>query len=241
MPTLAQKLLLFGAQTYASKITNLFGGSIIGWWDQGEASGTASLDRSTSPANGTYSNVTLAQPGIGDGQTSALYNGTSSRSDIGATGFPAKFNGLEGAIGMWLKVSAVGVWTDATARNVISISVDGTTTAQLLRDASNNSFTFGYNAGGVSRTRNATSQTTVDWFHVILSWSDSGDAMWAYLNGAAVGAVQTIGTWAGTPATNRCFIGSRLSGADFWSGYIQHPIVLNRAPTAAEALIWATR
>lgn len=234
MPLSAAKKLLLFNRPYSKKLLNLFGSSIVGYWKQGEPSGAVSVDSGPRNHPGAYTAVTLGQPGMGDGGTAASYNGTSASDNIGTNGMPVDFNGLEGTLAIWVQVANVGVWTDATARDIVSISVDGTTKVEINRDGSANSLTFQYNAGGVSKSNNVSGQSSVGFLHLALTWSKSGDALIRYINGVQQGATVTgLGTWVGVPATTRCFLGARLAANDFWSGLLAHAVLCNIAHPAS--------
>jgi len=68
------------------------------------------------PYSGIYqpSGITYGQPGVGDGRTSTLHNGTDSGILIGSKAFGAIWNGNVGSMISWGKVAAAGQWTDTS-------------------------------------------------------------------------------------------------------------------------------
>jgi len=232
-----------GGNAYYAKMLSLvqqYGG--IQYFSLNEAAGaTAVADHSPEGNNGVASGVTFGAAGIGDGFTAASFGASPTGIDAYSAGLVADFVGTEGTMMAWGKVPA-SVWTDGAARGLAYISVDGTTTAAIGRDGTNNSLSGSYNAGGVSRSRNVTT-STLDWFHAAITWSDTADQFIFYFNGAAVGAPQTVGTWVGDPASNRCGIGCRIPyTVDLWTGgFLAHYVLFPVALPAAAILSAATR
>lgn len=74
---LINMLIMKQKLAYFRKLINLFGSSMVGYWPLWEPSGASAIDIENG-LNGAYSNVTLAQTGIGDGNTSTQFNGTTS-------------------------------------------------------------------------------------------------------------------------------------------------------------------
>lgn len=238
MPTLAQKVaVLFGSQTYASKITNLFGGSIVSYLPLSEPSGSVAYDIGGRGLNGAYSNVTLAQPGIGDGRTAASFDGSTSLIDWYSAGLAAAFSGTLGGAGIWAKVSAAGVWTDATARYLFNLQVDGNNILSVRKHTVNNTLRFTGLGGGVGNVVDAVLSPTA-WFHIGLSWNDTANRIDCYVNGVSVGNTASLGTWAGALAATTTAIGSlNTTPGSVWSGLLAHPLLIaGIAPTAAQ---WA--
>ena len=97
----------------------------IAYWMMDEKQGAVSYDmvtaRNTGARNGAYTGVTLGQPGIGDGNTSPLFDGANDFTNIYSASFNAAFNGAEGTLGIWMRVFNVAVWTDGTGTDQFRI------------------------------------------------------------------------------------------------------------------------
>ena len=182
--------------------------------------------------NGTYSNVTLAQAGIGDGRTSASFNGTTSTVDVFSAVLASDFNGAEGTLACWAKVSAAGIWADSTARNCIEVG-SATQYIYIKRDTPNNELQVIRNVGGGDYDYvNIVTAAPTGWFHCAITWSDSGDKLIAYYNGTQSGSTQTgIGLWSTT--LTYASIGSQNGGGVFWSGLLAH-VALWTTPLSAQ-------
>ncbi len=192
----------------------------IGYWPMAEPSGGVALDASGNMRHGAYTSATLGQPGRGDGRTSVLFNGTSSTNNAYSASLAGAFNGAEGSLCGWFKVSGAGVWTDATTRRLAYFFVDSSNRVSILRTATNNQLSAFYLAGGTNKSVNFTA-SSLDWFHVAITWSKSADQVKVYLNGIQQGATQTgLGTWAGALASSTVRFGS-ATGGEFWSGFGQ--------------------
>ena len=237
MPTLQQKRLLFSgnaALRYTRKVKDL---GPIAYWPEGEPSGTVSLDESGNSArNGVYTGVTLGNPGIGDGRTSAGFDGATSKNNIYSASLAAAFNGSESTVAGWAQVANAGVWTDATLRVIVALWVNGNNRAEIIKNTTNNQIVMVYDSGAVVQQFVIGSVSTLSPFHVALTWSKSADQAKAYLNGVQQGATQTgLGVWVGSLAATTTVIGARTTTpTSVWSGSLAHLAVWNRALAAAE-------
>ena len=81
--------------TYREKVLSY---SPIAYWMQAEAAGNDSLCQVDSNQDGTYTGVTLGQPGIGDGNTCPSFDGVNDYNDIYTTSFRDVFSLTEGTI-----------------------------------------------------------------------------------------------------------------------------------------------
>lgn len=224
------------AQTYTQKVQAL---SPIAYWPLNESAGPTIQDASGNGRNGTYTNVTLGATGIGDGNTAATYNGTTSKGDVFSASLAAAINGSEGTIMAWGIVNAAGVWTDGATRQLLEIGDGAGNRLTLQKTTTNNQLALNYRAGA------ANAQTTITFsglafFHLALTWSVAANQVKAYINGAQSGATLTIpGAWGAAPT--RAFIGSRTTTPnDVWSGSLAHVAVWNTPLSAAQIANLAT-
>ena len=221
---------------YFQHLKRLFGTALIGYWPLDEAAGASTVTDYSGQANdGTPSNVTFGQAGIGDGRTAASFNGTTSYCNIYSAGLNSDFNTAAGTMALWVKVSGAGVWTDNITRRIFRILTDGNNAAQLFK-TDTNVLRFNYDAGGVGELVDYT-HTGLNWFHIALTWDVSGGGeMKAYFNGAQTGSTQTgLGTWVGALTNTTCCIGSgNITPTECWSGNLAHAVLLNQVATAQE-------
>ena len=108
----------------------------VAYWRLGEASGGTAVDSvlpNEGVYNGTYSGVTLGQPGPlpGSSATSAQFNGTSSYVQLPASlaGNASPLTGSNLSIGLWFKTTAAGGVLFGSSSNPIS---GGTTTGAYV-------------------------------------------------------------------------------------------------------------
>lgn len=231
-PVAAVRNKNFGTPTFVSNLVGL--GSLLAYWPIGEASGTACLDLSGNGYNGTYTAVTLAQAG-NNSRTSGLWDGSTSYANVFSAGLAAAVNGAEGSLLLWGKVSAAGVWTDATTRSLFRLNVsDVTSLVDVQRTTTDGTIRNRYTAGSTAKARNVAPLSTTGWFHLAMTWSKANDRINNYLDGAAFGATITgLGTWGGT-ITDVIIGATALTPSQVWSGYLQDVILFNRELTAAE-------
>ena len=84
---------------YFAKMKGLFGADLLAYWPMSEASGSTGLDVSGNSRNGTYANITLGQPGIGDGTHQGGGGHKYRRNDGTGRGCHAQAVGLYGLAG----------------------------------------------------------------------------------------------------------------------------------------------
>jgi hypothetical protein len=224
------------SREYVDKVRNIDAAHLVAYWPLSEGSGTVAKDWGPYGRNGAYTAVTLGGRGIGDGKSSASFDGSTSYCNVYSAALVAAFNGAEGTLAGWAKVSAAGVWTDGAARLMACFRVDSNNRIQLQRSTVNGALSFLYAAGGVSLQRDVTSLSLTTWMAICLTWSKSGDAAIAYLNGAQQGATLTgLGTWAGNLASTLTCVGAASTvPAYVWSGPEAHWALWNAALTPTQ-------
>lgn len=221
----------FGLEAYKAKVLSIDSSNLVGYWPLDEATGsTADNAEGTAARDGTYSNVTLGQTGIGDGGTSASFNGTTSYVNIYSASLNTALTPNEMTMMAWVKVSGAGVWTDNTLRWFFQFRADANNRAILLKTNTTNQLQWFLMSGGVNKAVLDTSLAgDTGWFHMLWTITDTGDALKAYLNGSQVGSTQTgIGTFVGVLGADTCSIGAQgASATSVWSGYIAHAAAWN--------------
>lgn len=198
-----------------------------------DASGLIADDASANNLDGAYTDVMLGTTGIGDGDTAATFNGTTSKCNVYSAGLVSAFNPLEGSILIYGKVSGAGVWTDGTSRRLVNLYADNNNIVYISKASVNNLIECYYRAGGISKGANIITSTT-DWFCVVLTWSKSNDRARVYFNSFQNGSDLTgLGTWAGNLA-NFSYVGARDTNSNVWSGDLAHYALYDRELTQAE-------
>jgi hypothetical protein len=188
--------LPFGGQTYLQKVLDT--GPIAGWI-LGEAAGPVAECIVNSPAqDGTSVGITPGQPGPISGHTAYLFDGLNDYVDIFSVALRAAWNGSEGSTLMWLRVLNVGVWTDGIARVGMHVGTGANNYIDLRRPVVNNTVSYFYNAGGVTKIVAHVVGQPIDWMCMGMTWSALADEVRCYFNGAQAGLTQVgLGVWAG--------------------------------------------
>lgn len=225
-----------GKKSYSNKVSKILPSNLIGWWKMADTGGTICTDSSPYANNGTYTNITLAQPGFDGGLCALIDNTADAISVVAATA--ADFNGAEGGFIGWYKVSSAAVWSDGVSGRFARFRVNASNQVNIYKAITANSVVFSYIAGGTDKSVTLNPISTTDWFSLGFSWSVSGDAVKAYLNGVQIGSTLTgLGTWDGTIALGELGAGSAAAHL----GYIQHCLLYNVAPSAAQMLALGTQ
>lgn len=230
-----------GKTKYWQNVIKTFNTSIIGYWPLWEDAGTVAQDISGNGRNGAYkaTGITYGQPGVFGG-TKSILNATGD-INLYSAGLAAAFSGTEGSYGIWYKPTSAGVWTNGAGGDIGFLYKDASNRILFYKSATNNLIAGNYIAGGTNTSFGVSKFAVTTWFHIWLTWSDSGDFFRWYINGSrqSLDVGQTIGlygatavgTWSGDPT------GMMVSGGYQGSllGNIAFPILLNRAITDDEA------
>ncbi len=227
------KFFTRNGMSYTNKVVAL---APIAYWPMAELSGTTALDASGNARNGAYTGVTLNQAGIGDGRSSASFDATTSYNNVFGASLAAAFNGAEGSLSIWCKVSGAGVWTDGVTRRVMYFLVNSSNRVGIFKPTTSNEIDCLYVAGGVSLGAGKTSFSSVDWFHAGLTWSKAADQMIFYINGVAIVPVSSgLGVFVGSLSSTQTLLGALNTGAtaQVWSGLLAHGALFDRPLSAA--------
>jgi hypothetical protein len=231
-----------GGQSYTQRVLAT---GPIAYWVMGEGAGLVSQDEINSPAqDGAYTGVTLGQPGIGDGNTSPLFDGANDYNNIYTVTLNGVINGAEGSFSCWMRVSGAGVWTDGTVR--AGVGIYHTDAVQRIvnisKSSANNTLFFQRFVNAVVKQHTVTPITTTDWFNVFYTWSEAADEVRAFIDGVEQGvALNAIQNWAGNLNTIRTCIGARATTPlDPWDGYLAHAALWNVVLTPAQIATLAT-
>lgn len=234
MPTLAQTIFptMMTRRGYSQLVKGVFGSSLIAYWPLNEASGTVVYDISGNGFNGTYNGPTLAQSAPPMGGKAPSWDGNNDICDVSSTDFAAAFNGAEGTISAWFKVSAGAVWSDGVFRRIFAVNFGTNDYFRLMRDQYANNLAFQRDASATNSYVYITYISSTGWMHVAATWSVSNDRIRTYVNGKQFDGATGLGTFAGTFAN--ATIGYRPSVAVTWSGNIAHVAVGNTELTPSQ-------
>lgn len=220
-------LLGVGGRGYSAKVLSY---SPIAYWPLWEAGGGVAECLVNAAQNGSYTGVTLGQPGIGDGHTCPLFDGVNDFVDIFTATFRDAFDGQEGSLMTWFRVFNVGCWTDAVNRYPHALRADATNQMRSIKfGAAPNRIDALYDAGGVGAAVDVATSTT-DWIPMCYTWSLGDNAYKAFLYGSQVGITWTpLGTWAGALSATDTVLGAATTVPEgMWHGYVAHTAVFDR-------------
>lgn len=208
----------------------------IAYWPMAEASGVVAFDATPNARNGAYTGVTLGQPGIGDGRTSASFDGATSFNNVYGASLAAAFNNQTLTAALWLRQSD----TASVVRRVLNVGADDNNRVLVQRTSAQQIQAY-YIAGGTQKFT-TTAYATTTWIHVAITATKPGDQVKVYVNGVQSGATQTaLGIWAGALAATRCVIGANdTTPTNDWIGNAAHCALWDRVLTASETLSLAT-
>jgi hypothetical protein len=215
---------------YSAKVLSY---SPIAYWPLNETSGTTAICQVNAAQNGTYTGVTLGQPGIGDGNTAPFFDGANDYVNVQTAALAAAFNGAEGSISWWFKVYDAGVWTDGTFRYHVYGAADASNNVFYRRHTTNNWLTMWYRAGGTISQQAIVPEQPTTWTHIALTWSATDDAFKSYFAGVQAGpTISGLGIWAG-PLADTVIGAGDLVPTSVWHGYLAHVAIYTSALSLA--------
>ena len=224
-----RRALLGGRETYLQKVQGIQRANQILYHPMNEPSGGVAIDYSPEGNNGAYTNVTLGEPGIGDGLTCPRFDGVSGYEAPWSAGLASDFDGTEGTFAIWAKVFNAAIWTNAIKEQVMAISADvANNYMNIVTSTVNNRMDVTYEANGVSNARSVIGLLTTGWMHWSLTWSVIADELKVYLDGVQQGATfNGLGTWVGPLINNNTVFGVlRIAAAtSFWNGWLAHAVL----------------
>lgn len=209
--------------------------SPIAYWMLNETSGTTIADSSGNSRNGTYSGVTLANGTSPQGSPAPLWDGVNDYGDIYSASLAGAVSFNEGCLLIWARMSSAAVWTDGVARYLTTINRNGDNSFYIQKLTTSNTLRLLHRSGATTKLVDTTLSTTA-WFSAMLSWSQSGNQMIAYINGVQVGSTQTgliaqTGSGLDSTITN---LGSFNQGGFVHSGNLAHVTLWNSPANAAK-------
>lgn len=195
------------AEAYIQKVLS-YGPSA--YYPLNEESGTIAHCQVNASQNGTYSASDIA------GQSTFLHGEaapTFVRADGDCVVLPHAALTVDGALGalmVWFRVSAAGIWTDGNFNWLFRLA---TATAgnyvDTLISSSASRHDNNYRAGAVLKPLNYSGQSAVTYLQTILTWNTDLDEYQVYREGVPNGSgpLSSLGAWAGTP--NLAVIGAQ--------------------------------
>lgn len=210
---------------------------LVAFWPLWDTSGTTVDNyQSDSDRDGLYVNGTVLLASGIDGRYSARFDGVNDYVNLYSSSFANAFNGPEGTISIFLKVSSAGIWSDSTFRYALRFAADASNIISILRLTTTNFIQFAYAAGGVTKFINVNTGGNTGWFQLTLTWNKTLDRVKVYYDGVQTGTTQTgLGTWTGTLLPTITVLGVQdTTGSFLWSGEMSHVAVWSKELTPNE-------
>jgi hypothetical protein len=222
---------IFGGESYNEKVLATAAANLIAFWPLNDLSGSVADNlEGTAARDGAYTGVTLGQTGIGDGDTCPLFDGINDKVNVYSASLATAWSGIEGTFTCWLNPSTVaGGGNDAA----LHFEKDGNNYARIHRAEAG--LVFELFSGADQAYISAGSVLSADtWYHVAMSWSESGNAVKAFIGGAQTGSTQAYpNTWSGTLGSTTTTIGAYGSSL-YWAGRLAKAAVWTTPLTAAQ-------
>lgn len=240
--------LLGGAgNAYIRKVLGTEPQDLLCYWTMGDKSGVIADNIVGDPGfDAAYTGVTLGAPGIGDGGTCPWYDGANDTMNVYTTALRDGFDGNEGSLMFWFRVNAAGVWSDSTIRYLAWLSCGPSNDDDWLvtyKDSTAGRFKMFFAAGVGYKLVQIDGLSSTAWICAHQTWTDSGDAYKAYLNGVQQGSTLTgFGPWTQQLSETRCKVGSAGTGAPtgVWHGWMAHVAIWTKCLTQPQVVALAT-
>lgn len=174
------------------------------------------------PLDGVHNDVNLTG-------AFALYDGSTSYTDIYTTNLNTLFDGGQGVVICRAKVLNSGVWTDGIARRIVNVSSVGGDMMSIFRRSTNDNLRWEAVLGGTSFRVTDSGITNTSFMTLALYWSDASNdgEMKAYSDGSQFGStVPVTETHSGVLDSAECVIGADTNTPTLvWSGNLSDCII----------------
>jgi len=220
---------------YREKVLGTQPTNLIAYWPLNETSGSvASNCQGIAARNGTYKNVTLGEPGIGDGWTCPYF--TNACVNIYSASLNSSYNPIEGTVMAWVKVTPAA-WTDGANRTAVCLDTSSDLVqVDIGKYSGTDRFKWFYRQipGNYSRIYKTTSET--NWVCVAATWSYSSGEWIGYWDGSEDATRSGVTNTVGNLVANNTAIGAYRSSdcAIPWHGWIAHVAIWNTPLTGPE-------
>lgn len=191
------------------------------YWPLNEAIGNTAYDYSGNRFDGTYTGVTLGQPGVGDGDTCPRFNG-ASYVNVYSAALASAFSGTVGTLMIWGKTFNAAIWTDGAERSAANFAkADHSNRIRIQKHSNVNQLRSRYIAGGAAEVRiTQDAGPTTAWMQMVMTWNVPVTTLDFYVTNMTPGTNVIGAGWGGVNATN-CVIGaSSTAPVEGWNGWL---------------------
>jgi peptidoglycan/xylan/chitin deacetylase (PgdA/CDA1 family) len=226
-----------GVRSYYETILATEPANLIRYFPMDETSGTTAVDHSGNNGNGTYTDVTLGETGIGDGKTSGQFISAGSRINFSSAATAALFNGQEGTFTCWFKSNSPDDWRSADDHYILYLIVDANNYLFINKRGSDKKLITLYRANGTTFYHVLPFYQVSGWCHLAFTWSLSDGYIHIYLNGVEQNVAAAVTQpWAGSLRTDYGAVIGCLGNA--WTksinGHLAHAALWTKALTEAQ-------
>lgn len=200
----------------ANYINKLLSYDPTAYWPMNELAGAVAYDLSGNGHDGAYTGVTLGEPGIGDGNPCPRFDGVNDILNVHSAGLATAFDGDEGTVMMWGKVINAAEWPAADTRP-LDFREDAENRFYFSKES--NQLLYRFEAGNTERD-GVQATTTLNWFHMAMTWSIAASSVRFYFNGERFGATLGTNAWVGTLTV--ASIGAYPGPLLQWDGWLAH-------------------
>ena len=178
-----------------NKVMSIENDSLIMAFPLQELTGNA-IDRSVNRDDGTVSGATQNGDRTDKGAPAYTFDGTNDGIDIDTASANCGV-WKEGSAFVAARVSASGVWTDSTSRDILNLRGDGDNFIRLRKGSTNNQLNWRIEMSTVLDSYTETTAGPLTWFTMGLTWQDAdGDGdIFFYYNGSQVSTTNTAAVW----------------------------------------------
>lgn len=172
-------------------------------------------------------------PGFGP---SVYFSGSGNAMNAYSVARRTAFNGSTGMAGVFIKPHDAAMLNDGVTRYLVYFAVD-VNNAVSIRSNGNQSLTFNYKAGGVSKTVFVAGFKQSQGIHLGVVWDKPNDKFIATINGTQAGFPSTgLGVFAGLLGVNSSlfFNTHPTTGTNPWKGWGQYAHLRSAAATKDE-------
>ena len=232
---------------YMRRILETEGADLLAYWPLAEAAGAVAHNlEGTVARDAAYTGVTLGEPGIGDGATCPWWDSANDFCNIYSASLAANFDGNEGTIFWWMKVTDAGVWADGRVRKLFLLACGASTNDDFVmcqKTGASGRLDFLYGPGVSYKIITADGITDTGWIPCAMTFTHEGSDLYkAYMYGEALAPTHSsLNNWTMSLVDGRCEIGAGANPPyQVWDGWLAHVAIWNKALSDAQIVALST-
>ncbi len=205
-----------------------------------DAGGTTLRDDSGAGRNAVSEQVIYNHAGVA--VKAVAMNGKTGYINLYSASLNSALDVNECTFAFWIKAPTIGVWSDATIRNLLRIQNAGGNALDVRKTATANQLQFNLWCSPTNLVKLVTVTPSSSWMHIALTISRSNNRMIVYVNGVAQTPTTGLNTaWSGALTSAAVLFGAlSQSNQQVWNGLADNLLIYGRELTAAEVSSLAT-